>query len=119
MKKIIVLISVFGFPGLVNAQNLGLNFASNIGLRAANQTDPQTMAVDVVKYLITFVGIFAVSIIIIGGFKWMVSGGNAETVMEARKMLTSGMIGLAIILTSYAFVDQIVKITGQVLAGSL
>lgn len=119
MKKFFILVIIFFIPGLVHAQNLGLGYAANIGLHAGNFNNPQEIVVDIVKYLITFVAIMAVSIIILGGFKWMVSGGNSEAIIDARKLLLSGMIGLVIILTSYTLVEYVVEITNQVLAGAM
>ncbi len=47
-------------------------------------------------------GIIAVVIILAGGFKWMTAGGNEDKAAEARKMIISGVIGLAIILSAFA-----------------
>ena len=40
------------FPAL--AQNLGIEFASNLGLKETNLTDSCDMVVAIVKYLMTF-----------------------------------------------------------------
>nr|NIS50742.1 hypothetical protein [Phycisphaerae bacterium] len=47
-------------------------------------------------------GIIAVVIILIGGFQWMTAGGNEENVDKAKKRIIQGVIGLAIILASWA-----------------
>ena len=51
---------------------------------------------------LSLLGIIAVVIILAGGFKWMTAGGNEDKVGEARKMIFSGIIGLAIILSAWA-----------------
>jgi len=43
-----------------------------------------------------------VIIVLIGGFKYMLSGGSEEKTAEARKLIISGIIGLAIILSAWA-----------------
>ncbi|KKQ79218.1 MAG: hypothetical protein UT02_C0044G0006 [Parcubacteria group bacterium GW2011_GWC2_38_7] len=49
-----------------------------------------------------FLGIIAVIIVLIGGFKYMTAGGAEEKVGDAKKWIISGIIGLAIILSAYA-----------------
>lgn len=47
-------------------------------------------------------GVVVVIIILWGGFIWMTAGGEADKVEKAKKMIYSGIIGLIIILASYA-----------------
>jgi len=65
-------------------------------------TDPREMAASVINVALGFLGIVAVVIILIGGFKWMTAGGNEEKVSEARKLILAGVVGLVIILASWA-----------------
>lgn len=55
-----------------------------------------------INVALSLLGVIAVVIILAGGFKWMTAGGNDDKVAEARKMIFSGIIGLAIILSSWA-----------------
>ena len=55
-----------------------------------------------INIILGFLGIVAVVIILLGGFKWMTAGGNEDKVGEARKLITAGIIGLIIILASFA-----------------
>ena len=71
---------------LIAAPNIGLNYAANTGLVEANETDPKQMAVDIVKYLMTFLGIIAVCVILYGGFIWMTASGNEDKVAQAKKI---------------------------------
>lgn len=64
--------------------------------------DPRKTAASVINVLLGFLGIVAVIIILLGGFKWMVSGSNDDKVGESKKMITSGIIGLVIILSAFA-----------------
>lgn len=63
--------------------------------------DPRDIAANVINIILGFLGIIAVIIILIGGFKWMTAGGNEDKVSEARKLIVAGVIGLVIILASY------------------
>ena len=61
------------------------------------EKDPREIAAAVVNIALGFLGIVAVIIIILGGFKWMTAGGNEDKVAEARKLIFAGIIGLIII----------------------
>lgn len=80
--------------------------------------DPREIAAGVINIMLGFLGIVAVVIILIGGFKWMTAGGNEDKTAEARKLITAGIIGLVIILAAFAIakfvLDQLLSATGAV-----
>jgi hypothetical protein len=126
MKKTLVVIAVltlivpvFVFASVAYAQPIGLNYAANLGLASTDQ-DPRVMAVNVVKFLMTFLGIIAVTVILLGGFKWMTASGNDDKVQEAKKLIMAGIIGLIIILSAYAIVQYIISTTtGLITTGEI
>jgi len=63
----------------------------------------------IIKTVLGFLGVVAIIIILIGGFKWMTAGGSEEKVGEAKKWLISGIIGLAIILAAYAITTFVIS----------
>ena len=87
-------------------KDLGLDKAADTGL--GNQ-DIRTTISKIIKTAMSLLGIVAVVIILIGGFKWMTAGGNDEQVGEAKKWIFSGVIGLAIILSAYALASFIIN----------
>jgi len=104
----------------VSAQpDLGFDYANNLDLSVADEADPKQMAVDVVKYLMTFLGIIAVVVILYGGFMWMTASGNEDRVDKAKKIIIAGAIGLVIVLAAYAIVNFVVNITNDVLEDTL
>lgn len=64
--------------------------------------DLRTTVAAIINVALSLLGIVAVVIILIGGFKWMTAGGSQDKVDEARKLIFSGIIGLAIIFASWA-----------------
>jgi TRAP-type C4-dicarboxylate transport system permease small subunit len=44
----------------------------------------------------------AIVLVLWGGYKWMVSRGDENQITEAKHIITSGIIGLTIIFSSYA-----------------
>jgi hypothetical protein len=87
----------------VNAQvNFGLEYGQNIGL---SEADPRTVAKNLIQIILGFLGIIAVVIILLGGFKWMTAAGNEDKVGEAKKIIIAGVIGLIIILGAWAIAN--------------
>jgi len=121
MKKYLVVmalfVAVFGvllLPALADAKvDVGFNEVENeidLGTR-----DVRATAATIINAAMGLLGIIAVIIILLGGFKWMVAAGNDEKVKEAKKLIISGIIGLVIILAAYAIarfvVDALVNAT--------
>jgi hypothetical protein len=115
MKKLFVITAMFLIilPALLVAVtadaasfNAGLEYATNIGL---SNRDPRAIAADVINILLGFLGIIAVIIILIGGFKWMTAGGNEDKVAEAKKLISAGVIGLVIIFASWGIATFVIS----------
>lgn len=66
------------------------------------EADLPTMVGSLIRVALSLLGVVAIVIVLIGGFKWMTAGGNDDQVAEARKWIFSGIIGLAIILSAWA-----------------
>lgn len=64
--------------------------------------DLRTTIGNIINVALSLLGVIAVVIILIGGFKWMTAGGSDDKVEEAKKMIFQGVIGLAIILSAWA-----------------
>jgi len=78
--------------------DIGMNYANNIGLGNRN---PKDIIVGVIQVILGFLGLLAVTLILYGGFKWMLSRGDEGEVETARKIIVSGVIGLLIILAAW------------------
>ena len=71
--------------------------------------DIRTVAGSIIQIFLGLLGLIALVIILYGGFVWMTSGGNEEKISKAKKILSSGVIGLLIILASYAITTFILE----------
>lgn len=120
MKKFSSLVASLGLaatlvtPGLALAQGGSLN-ANDLGVNAIQSDlklgggDVRTTAARLINVALGFLGIIAIVIVLIGGFKYMVSGGSEEKTAEARKLIVSGIIGLAIILSAWAITSFVIS----------
>ncbi|NCD01075.1 hypothetical protein EOL94_03215 [bacterium] len=105
---------------------IGVNnaHALDTGLNEINDTiqlgsdDPRTIAARIINTAMMFLGLIAVVIILLGGFKWMTAGGSEDKVSEAKKLMGQGVIGLLIVLASWGIaqfvVNQLVNATNNV-----
>ena len=113
------LIFNFLIPAQVNALDLGMEYAENLDLPTAEDDDVRDMAVTIIKYLITFLGIIAVVIILYGGFVWMTAAGNDDRVTKAKSIIVAGIIGLVIVIAAFAIVTFVINMTNDALDGGL
>ncbi len=98
-----LMLMVLAMPAIVAAQNFGENLINNINV-PKGQTDLAQVAVNIINWVLGFLALVAIVIVLIGGFEWMTAGGNEDKVGTAKKRLTYGLIGLAIIFLAWAIV---------------
>lgn len=67
---------------------------------------------NIIGAALLFAGVVAVFMIIIGGIKFLTSGGDPKQVEGARNTLTWAVVGLIIVLLSFAILSFIGFITG-------
>jgi amino acid transporter len=99
---------VFALPLAVSAQVMNEGIPELLEqTQLGNRPLTETIAL-IIKIVLSFLGLIAVIIIIMGGFKWMTSGGNESKVEEAKKLMIAGIIGLAIVILAYAIANFII-----------
>lgn len=72
-------------------------------------TDPRVIAVRIINIALGLLGIITLTIVLYAGFTWMTAGGDAEKVEKAKKLLRNAIIGLIIILSSWALTTYIIS----------
>ncbi len=80
--------------------------------------EPEKLIVEVIKIFLSFVGIIAVAILIWVGFRWMNAGGNDEELRKSKQVIIRALIGLAIIIASYAITEFAIYMIEDALDGS-
>jgi hypothetical protein len=82
------------------------NFQATIGL---SNNDSREIAAQAANVMLGFIGMIAVIIMLLGGFRWMTSAGNEDKVAEAKKIIGAGVIGLIIILAAFAIAQFVIS----------
>lgn len=65
---------------------------------------------EIIQLLLGIAGGVAVVFVIIGGYQYITSGGNEESAEKGRKTLTNAIIGIIIIVLSYAIITVIANL---------
>lgn len=104
------------FPAVLLAQATGTPYSiedigASVGLGTA---DLKTTVINIVSWALGVLALVAVVFIIVGGFQWLTSAGNEERVELAKKTISSAVIGMVLVLMSWAIVTFIVNTTRNV-----
>jgi len=73
----------------------------------------QDFIANIIQLLLLFAGIIAVVFIIIGGYQYITSAGNAETAEKGRNTMVNAIIGIVVIILSYVIINVIVSLVGN------
>jgi len=87
----------------------GTAFAEAAGLPGAG-TDLRVTIARIIRIFIGFLGILAVGLVIYGGWLWMTSGGDEQKIEQAKNILKNAVIGLIIIIFSFAIASFILNL---------
>lgn len=120
LLSLALLISLVAVPATTLAGSGSLNL-NDLGVAEIDSTldlgrrSPIETITRLINTAMMFLGIIAVGIILFAGFKWMTAGGSEEKTSEATKLMTSGVIGLIIILSAwgiaYFILENAVNVT--------
>jgi len=114
MKKIatgLLTISLLFLPAIAAAQIGEPTIGTTFGMGTADLEDT---VIQIVQWVLGFLGLVAVIMILIGGFQWMTAGGNEEKVASAKKIISAAVIGLIIVLLAWAIVIFVISQTSDV-----
>lgn len=73
-------------------------------------------AISLILIIVALVFFF---ILVIGGLRWVTSGGDEKKVGDARNQITNALIGLAIVFASWAIMKLIGTVFGIDILGDL
>ncbi len=96
-------------PNAAISDDYGLKSTADCAGIPTNNVEPTKVASAIINTVLGIVGVLAVVMIIYGGFLWLTSGGNEEKLSQAKTLLQNVVIGLFIILASYAIANFIVN----------
>lgn len=91
-----------------DAERFGITAVEDGNLDLGNKSPIET-ATSLINTAMIFLGLIAVGIVLIGGFKWMTAGGGEEKITEAKKLMSAGVVGMIIILSAWSIAKFVIE----------
>ncbi|MFA5886757.1 MAG: Ig-like domain-containing protein [Patescibacteria group bacterium] len=104
----ILCLSVVG-ANFVLAADFGTNAVGNGLGGSLTAADPRFLVGRIIQIILSFLGVIAILVIMYAGFLWMTSDGDEEKIRTAQGILRNAVIGLIIILSSWAIATFIIS----------
>lgn len=76
---------------------------------AGTNTDLTAYVQSIINILIAVIGIVAVIMLIVGGFRYVFSQGNEKAVQGAKDTILYAIIGIVVAILSFAIVNFVLK----------
>ncbi len=90
-------------PGSIFAQAIGGGGAL-VPTEIAPINDIVQVIRNAIRFILLIAFVLAFIFLIIGGIRWITAGGDEKAVSSARGMITAALIGLVVVLVSYALI---------------
>jgi len=117
MKKLFYIFLPILFGLLFIAPQLCLGQDVNFDITPPISGDLPTVIGDIVQLMFAFAGIVALIYLILGGYNYIMAGGNPEMQEAAKKTITNAIIGLVVIIISYLIIQFILGPNGLNVSG--
>lgn len=115
-----VLLGLFSFAPVSMAQliNTG-DQPSLIAAQTGGESDLKSFVLTIVNFILLFLGFICVMFIIYAGFLYITSGTSDDGPENAKKIITNSIIGIIIILASFAIVNTVLQATTSSVGGGV
>lgn len=91
--------------GAVNTiQNACNQAGSNSEICKASNDSANTLTKNIIRLLLWAVGVISVIMIIVGGIRYGISGGDASQIKAARETIVYAVVGIVVAVLAYAIV---------------
>lgn len=107
----IVGLTLVSFAPAALAQTTGLikstDNPSNISQATGGASSARQLVLTIVNYFLYFLGLIATLMVIYGGIMYVTAAGDSEAVDKGKKVIMYALIGIVIILLSFALVNSV------------
>ena len=94
-------------PGLNLTKGSAITCTEKAGIKTCNIPWISEYIAGIYKYAIGIVGILAAVVLMVGGVLWIIAGGSATMIGEAKSWIGASITGLVIALCSYTILYQV------------
>lgn len=85
---------------------------SAVSTATGGQGNARQLVLTIVNFFLTFLGLLAVIMIIYGGFLYVSAAGKEDKIETGKKIIMYAVIGIIIILLSFAIVNTVLNAGG-------
>lgn len=90
----------------------------NIAAATGGEGSARTLIVNIVNFFLFFLGLIATIMIIYGGVTYVTAGGEQDKLDSAKKIIMYAVVGIVIVLLSFAIVNTVLQAGGGTQAGT-
>lgn len=106
MKKLFLKLSVITTPFFLSAGEARAQAIFTTG-GLAKSTDPTSVAITIITYLLGIAFTFATIALIVGGFVYLNSAGNEDRAERGKSIITNAIVGLIVIILAFIIAQTI------------
>lgn len=103
-------------PGLGLGTLQGIGILGGVGRNLTNQIEAVATFVNILSNIIGVMTIIAIIwftfVLLTGAIGWLASGGDKTKLQNAQKQITTGIIGLVLVLSATFLIDLIASLVG-------
>jgi len=109
-------VAAMAMPLAVHAQTATpVSIEDTGGAIGLPNTDLKQAVLRTLSLVLALLGLVAVIMVVWGGFTWLTSGGDETKVESAKKIISAAVIGLIVVLLSWAIVLFATRTTQNVI----
>ena len=113
--KLVLLSSLLATSVFLSTPTLALAEKINIkpeGVGTITELTFEKLITGSIRFLILIAAVVFFFVLVVGGIQWIVSGGDKTGSENARKKITSALVGLAIVFSAWAIIQLIGALFG-------
>ena len=95
--------------------DIGQKFGANDG----TAPDAKDLVADIIRTVLSYLGLLMTIIILWAGFRWMTAGGDEKKVETAKSHLRSAVIGAIVIIAAWMITFFVVDTTRKAITNSI
>ena len=115
LSLLVLPMATMAATGAPTNDELGITTIDNSNLNLSS-SDPIKTATNLINTAMMFLGLIAVVIILVGGFKWMTAMGSEDNIKKAKELMVAGVVGLVIILAAWGIARYVVTTLSTTIA---
>lgn len=74
----------------------------------------------IIRFILLVAFVIAFVMLLVGGIRWILAGGDEKSVEKARNTITAALIGLVIVLVAFALIKLVETFFGvQIISGDI